>query len=264
MLPSMRVDVRSEYDRSDRWRNPGWLCLAARTWTEAYDSNRRTAQFELCSASDPGSKIVEFQNTQDTESNSVAWETGETRPQYGAEELNLDRRSGACAFGVCLSHLASRLDTTCSSHIGSDNVCVQRRRRSFHRGPCRWRNSWVLASGPHGAARIGLALTLLCALGLAAVATEGVDGALLFVAEMGTEYSGFGLLVARQALLVATLLAPMTVAFGAVFPFAVAVGMKTNDRIVSDLGILYALNTIGAVIGALLTGFVPHPVAWTA
>ncbi len=27
----------------------------------------------------------------------------------------------------------------------------------------------------------------------------------------------------------ATLLAPMTVAFGAVFPFAVAVGMKTND-----------------------------------
>ena len=106
---------------------------------------------------------------------------------------------------------------------------------------------------------LGLALTLLCALGLAAVATEGVDGALLFVAEMGTEDSGFGLLVARQALLVATLLAPMTVAFGAVFPFAVAVGMKTNDRIVSDLGILYALNTIGAVIGALLTGFVLIP-----
>lgn len=106
---------------------------------------------------------------------------------------------------------------------------------------------------------IGLALTLLCALGLAAVATGGVDGALLLVAEMVTEDSGFGFLVARQALLVATLLAPMTVAFGAVFPFAVAAGMKTNDRIVSDLGILYALNTIGAVMGALLCGFALIP-----
>ena len=76
---------------------------------------------------------------------------------------------------------------------------------------------------------------------------------------MVTEDSGFGFLVARQALLVATLLAPMTVAFGAVFPFAVAAGMKTNDRIVSDLGILYALNTIGAVMGALLCGFALIP-----
>ena len=106
---------------------------------------------------------------------------------------------------------------------------------------------------------LGLALTLLSALGLAAAATGGVDSALLFVAEMVTEDSGFGFLVARQALLVATLLVPMTVAFGAVFPFAVAVGMKTNERIASDLGILYALNTIGAVIGALLTGFVLIP-----
>ena len=91
-----------------------------------------------------------------------------------------------------------------------------------------------------------------------------VDGALLSVAEIVKENSSFGFLVARQALLVAMVIAPMTVAFGAVFPFAVAIGMKTNDRIVSDLGILYALNTIGAVMGALAYWFRTHPVAWTA
>ena len=117
--------------------------------------------------------------------------------------------------------------------------------------------SWLAGRTPRPA--FGLAMTLLCAVGLAAVAAGRVDGALLSVTEIVKENSSFSSLVARQALLVATVIAPMTVAFGAVFPFAVAVGMKTNDRIVSDLGILYALNTIGAVIGALLAGFVLIP-----
>ena len=104
---------------------------------------------------------------------------------------------------------------------------------------------------------MGLAVCLLSSAGFAVAAAAGVDRALLVMAELvADEDASFSGVLIRQALLIAALLAPMTLAFGAAFPFAVAVGTKTNEKVVSDLGLIYAVNTSGAIIGALLAGFV--------
>ena len=104
---------------------------------------------------------------------------------------------------------------------------------------------------------LGLALCVLASVALAAAAASGVNWALLVMIRLAAgEDLGFGSVLIRQALLVAVLLAPMAIAFGAAFPFAVATGAKTDANVVSDVGLIYALNTCGAIVGALLAGFV--------
>ena len=123
------------------------------------------------------------------------------------------------------------------------------------------------ALGARAAARVrqpavGLAVCLLASVGLAIAAASAVDWALLTMAEIvarpGVEFND---VLLRGVLLVALLLLPMTLAFGAAFPFAVALASRTSPdrRVTQDLGRLYAVNTIGAVTGALLTGFVLVP-----
>ena len=106
----------------------------------------------------------------------------------------------------------------------------------------------------------GLAVCLLLSVGLAAAAVASVDGALLVMAEtVAAPDADFGTVLSRQVLLVASLLVPMTVAFGATFPFAVAVGTRSDDTLVADLGLIYAVNTAGAIAGAVLAGFLLIP-----
>ena len=52
----------------------------------------------------------------------------------------------------------------------------------------------------------------------------------------------------------------MTLAFGAAFPFAVA-ATRHDETVASDLGVIYAVNTTGAIAGAILAGFVFIPAA---
>ena len=85
---------------------------------------------------------------------------------------------------------------------------------------------------------LGLAVCLLSSVGLAIAAACGVDRALLVMAEfVANEDVSFSGLLIRQALLVVALLAPMTLAFGAAFPFAVAVGTKSDEKVVVRFGI---------------------------
>ena len=55
------------------------------------------------------------------------------------------------------------------------------------------------------------------------------------------------------------LLLPMTIAFGAAFPFAVAIASGRDDTVTEQLGLIYAINTLGAILGSLLAGFVLIP-----
>jgi spermidine synthase len=107
---------------------------------------------------------------------------------------------------------------------------------------------------------IGLAVSLALAVGAAAIAAGFVDRVLLavaaVVAQPGVSYTT---VLLRQALFAIALLAPMTVAFGAAFPFAVAVATRRDDTVASDLGVIYAANTAGAIGGALVAGFVLLP-----
>ncbi len=109
---------------------------------------------------------------------------------------------------------------------------------------------------------VGLALCLLASVGLAIAAASAVDWALLTMAEIvarpGVEFDD---VLVREVAMVAALLLPMTLAFGAAFPFAVALASRSSsdETVTENLGRIYAVNTIGAVTGALITGFVLVP-----
>jgi spermidine synthase len=109
---------------------------------------------------------------------------------------------------------------------------------------------------------VGLAVCLALSVGCGAVAAAFVDEGLLAIAAVIAQPDmSFTEVLSRQALLATGLLAPMTIAFGAAFPFAIAVGTRRDDTVTSDLGLVYAVNTAGAVTGALMAGFVLIPAA---
>ncbi len=111
---------------------------------------------------------------------------------------------------------------------------------------------------------VGLAMCLMASVGLSIAAAAAVEWALLAMAEIVARPGyGFNDVLLRQVGMVSGLLLPMTLAFGAAFPFAVSLASgssATQDEAVTEnLGRIYAVNTIGAVTGALLAGFVLVP-----
>jgi spermidine synthase len=63
----------------------------------------------------------------------------------------------------------------------------------------------------------------------------------------------------RSVLLVSGLLLPMTLAFGAAFPFALAMAAGRDEAVTQNIGTIYAVNTIGAILGSLLAGYLLVP-----
>lgn len=122
--------------------------------------------------------------------------------------------------------------------------------------------SKLLARG--GASRIsagiGLAAALLLSAGFALAAAAAVDWSLLTIADIVSrpDYQ-FADVLQRQVLLVTGLLLPMTLAFGAAFPFAIAVTGARDESVTESIGIIYAVNTIGAILGSLLSGYLLIP-----
>ncbi|MEO8680434.1 MAG: fused MFS/spermidine synthase [Vicinamibacterales bacterium] len=107
---------------------------------------------------------------------------------------------------------------------------------------------------------VGLAACLLVSVGLAIAAASAVDWALLSMAHfIARPDIHFGDVLLREAVLVAGLLLPMTLGFGAAFPLAVAVASGRDATVTEDLGRIYAVNTIGAILGALVSGFLLVP-----
>ena len=118
--------------------------------------------------------------------------------------------------------------------------------------------------GEGGASRVnagvGLACALLMSAGLALAAVSAVDWSLLTIAEIVSRPNyGFDDVLQRQVLLVTGLLLPMTLAFGAAFPFAVGMATGRAESVTEHISLVYAVNTIGAILGSLLSGFVLIP-----
>ena len=107
---------------------------------------------------------------------------------------------------------------------------------------------------------VALACSLLLSAGLALAAASTVNWALLTIAEIVSrpEYQ-FTDVLRREVMLVSALLLPMTVAFGAAFPFAVALSGGRDESVTQHIGLIYAINTLGAILGSLLAGFVLVP-----
>lgn len=103
---------------------------------------------------------------------------------------------------------------------------------------------------------IGLACSMILSAGLAIAAAGAVDWALLTIANIVARPDiQFTEVLLREVLLVSGLLLPMTIAFGMSFPFALALAGGTDDRVTENIGVIYAVNTLGAIAGSLLTGF---------
>ena len=109
-------------------------------------------------------------------------------------------------------------------------------------------------------AGVGLACALLISAGLALAAASAVDWSLLTIAEIVSRPNyEFADVLQREVLLVSALLLPMTVAFGTAFPFGVAMATHRDEAVTERIGLVYAINTIGAILGSLLSGFVLIP-----
>ncbi|HYE87269.1 MAG TPA: fused MFS/spermidine synthase, partial [Vicinamibacterales bacterium] len=107
---------------------------------------------------------------------------------------------------------------------------------------------------------IGLAISLLLSAALALAAAAAVDWALLTIADIVSRPEiRFAEVLQREVLLVSALLLPMAIAFGAAFPFAVALAGGGDETVTRHLGTIYAVNTIGAILGSLLAGYVLIP-----
>jgi len=81
---------------------------------------------------------------------------------------------------------------------------------------------------------------------------------LLVAAEVAAPAAAFGPVVATQALGVGLLLLPMTLALGATFPLALAAAGH-GQSVGRDAAHVYTANTLGAIGGALVSGFALVP-----
>ena len=102
---------------------------------------------------------------------------------------------------------------------------------------------------------------LAAALALAAIATTltysmvGNRVPMMVARAVTDEMMVFDQLVQRATLLAAMLIVPTSACLGAAFPLALAIVNDPSKPAARQFGLVYAINTIGAVTGSLATGF---------
>jgi len=109
--------------------------------------------------------------------------------------------------------------------------------------------------------KIGLLALCQVMIGVFALITASIFGLLpdTFVALYGTFGDRFSLFLTANFLLCFLVMVPATLFMGASFPVAGAVVVDTFGRCGRRIGLLYAGNTLGAILGAFLAGFVLLP-----
>jgi spermidine synthase len=105
-----------------------------------------------------------------------------------------------------------------------------------------------------------LAASLLVSGIAAVVAASWAPRVPLMVADaVAAPDASFGAVVRLQSAIIAALMMPMTVAFGAAFPLAVGLAARSDETVARDVAMVYTANTLGAIAGALAGGFLLVP-----
>lgn len=115
---------------------------------------------------------------------------------------------------------------------------------------------YSLVSSDRPATLAGFAAT--CLLEAAAVALTFALGdrvALLALALLPLGAAGFGMTIACWTLITAIVVLPPALIAGYQFPLLIALFGRGRDRVGRDVGLAYAANTVGAIIGSLAGGF---------
>jgi spermidine synthase len=98
------------------------------------------------------------------------------------------------------------------------------------------------------------------AAGSAAAASGAAASSAASAASTAGVANAFGAIVWRQIAIAAALLGPLSIASGAAFPLALAAASRGGTMLTPlRLSFVYAANTVGAIAGALLAGFVFVP-----
>jgi spermidine synthase len=119
--------------------------------------------------------------------------------------------------------------------------------------------SWVAGRTRRPALYLGLALSS-AALAVSCVSLlAGGYLPRLVAHELARAPYGFDRLLMRQLMLAVALVMPGTVGLGAAFPFALEMMRGHEHPAALRLGVVYAINTIGAAAGSLTAGFVSVP-----
>lgn len=102
----------------------------------------------------------------------------------------------------------------------------------------------------------GFALTCICeAVGIALPYALGDRVALLAVALQGLEVFGFAGQVLGWTGVTAVVVLPAAIASGVQFPLLIALLGRGPEQVARQVGLAYAWNTAGAIVGSLLGGF---------
>ena len=160
------------------------------------------------------------------------------------------------------ARIRSGVDATPGTHPRADDYAFATMVASFITG---------LAIGSAAGARLTrrtmrpaswLAALLVAAAAAASVAAWFATSRLplIVASQVASPGAALGPIVFRQAVMVTLVLLPMTVALGAVFPLALALGSAGAASIGPDVARVYAANTLGAIMGALVSGFGVLPV----
>jgi spermidine synthase len=100
---------------------------------------------------------------------------------------------------------------------------------------------------------------LVSGLAAAAAAAFAPRVPLLLADAVAAPGASFEAVVRLQSGVIAALMLPMTLAFGAAFPIAVALAAREDATVSRDVAHVYTANTLGAIAGALAGGFVLVP-----
>jgi spermidine synthase len=103
-----------------------------------------------------------------------------------------------------------------------------------------------------------LHLAIAASVGLSYVITDELP--FLFAWLLSSTRFGVDTILVCQFVLACVSVLPSTLLMGAVFPLTVRVVSARFDSVARDVGSAYALNTVGAIVGSFLSGFVVLPV----
>ncbi len=106
----------------------------------------------------------------------------------------------------------------------------------------------------------GLAIVLATAVIAVSVSVGTIDtGLTSMIAAVTAPQATFESVLWQQVRLVGAWLLPLAVALGCAFPLAIKTGTGRDESLGADLGLIYAVNTIGAIAGSMAAGFVLIP-----
>jgi spermidine synthase len=117
----------------------------------------------------------------------------------------------------------------------------------------------VVARSRRPAMWLAVTLALAAAVGIWTSSLAGGPIPRAVAAQIAETPNRFDELLVRGGLLTAALIVPMNALLGAAFPLALAMIVNPSRSAAREAGSVYAINTVGAVVGSLGAGFIVIP-----